>query len=391
MAAHFSRRDWLRFSSAAAGGLVLSRWQALGWAAEPASKDLIVHGQDPFNAEPALEHLVADAITPLAHFYVRNHGPIPTIQEGSFRLKVEGLVNKPLELTLGQIKDRFQAHTAVATLTCAGNRRSEMSAIRLTGGVQWNPGAIGNAKWTGVTLADVLKAAELRPEAKHVWFEGADPIKHMDGATEPFGASISLDKAQSKTTPTLLANEMNDQPLAVQHGFPLRTVVPGYIGARSVKWLSKIVVSDRPSPNHFMTEAYKLVTTDSKDDLAKAEPIYEFPINAAICAPAAREKLEAGETAIQGYALPPGDGRATIAKVEISADGGRNWKPTTLIGKPAPCCWQLWQARLPLAAGKHELIVRATDSTGRVQPQKCEWNLKGYLYNAWHRASVETA
>ena len=391
MPATFSRRDWLRLSSAVAGGLVLSNWPASGGAEEPASKDLIVHGREPFNAEPALPHLVADPITPLAHFYVRNHGPIPTIEKGAFRLQVEGLVNKPIELTLDQIKDRFPVHTAAATLTCAGNRRSEMSAIRLIGGVQWNAGAIGNAKWTGAALADVLKAAELKPEAKHVWFEGVDPIKHMDGKTEPFGGSIPLAKAQSKDAPTLLAHAMNDQPLAVQHGFPLRAVVPGYIGARSVKWLGKIVVSDRPSPNHFMTEAYKLITTDSKDELAKAEPIYEFPINAAICAPAASEKLKAGDVTISGYALPPGDGKATIAKVELSADGGRTWKPATLLGKPAPCCWQLWQARLPLAAGKHQLIVRATDSTGRVQPEKCEWNLKGYLYNAWHHGSAQTS
>jgi sulfite oxidase len=391
MSVSISRRDWLRISSAGIGGLVLTRWGSVARAVEPASKDLVVHGRDPFNAEPALAHLVADQITPLAHFYVRNHGPMPTIDEAAYRLRVEGLVHKPLELSLSQLKDQFPAHEAVATLTCAGNRRSEMSAIRLTGGVQWNAGAIGNAKWTGIALAEVLEAAELKPEAKHIWLEGVDPIKHMDGSTEPFGGSIPLDKAKAKMMPALLAHEMNDQPLALQHGFPLRAVVPGYIGARSVKWLGKIVVSDRPSPNHFMAEAYKLVTTDSKDELAKAEPIYEFPINSALCVPAANEQAKASDVRVLGYALPPGDGKSTIAKVELSADGGRTWKPADLLGKAAPCCWQLWQARLPLAAGKHNLVVRATDSTGRVQPEKADWNLKGYLFNGWHRVAVESA
>jgi sulfite oxidase len=176
-----------------------------------------------------------------------------------------------------------------ATLTCAGNRRQEMSVIKPVAGVQWDAGAIGNARWTGALLADVLRAAEIQDGAKHVWFEGLDPIKEKDGSVAPFGGSIPITRALSGEGP-LLAHAMNGSPLTAEHGFPLRTIVPGYIGARSVKWLAKIVVSDRPSPNHYVAEAYKLIQRDDKTEVAAAEPIYSYPINAAICSPAAGTK-----------------------------------------------------------------------------------------------------
>ena len=388
MPASLSRRALLRNASAVAGGLLLTRSPRTGWAQQPASKDLIVHGQDPLNAEPALPHLVASDITPLAHFYVRCHGPIPKVEEEGYRVRVEGLVARPLELSLAEVKDN-PSRRLTATLTCAGNRRKEMSDIRLVSGVQWNAGAIGNATWTGALLSAVLQAADIIPEAKHVWFDGLDPIKEKDGSVAPFGGSIPLARAMDKASPVLLAHAMNDQPLSAQHGAPLRTIVPGYIGARSVKWLTKIVVSDRPSPNHFVAEAYKLVQTDDKDEAAKAEPIYQFPLNAAICSPAPGAMVKAGEVAVAGYALPPGDGKTTIAKVEVSTDGGRTWKRAAVAEQAAANCWQLWKLAVRLPAGKHQLVARATDSTGRTQPEKGDWNLKGYLYNGWHRCEVE--
>ena len=389
MTASLSRRALLRTASAVAGGLLLAPSSRSGWSQQPASKDLIVHGQDPLNAEPALPHLVAGDITPLAHFYIRCHGPIPKVDDEAHRVRVEGLVNQPLELSLAEVKDKYASRTLAATLTCAGNRREEISAIRLVSGVQWKAGAIGNATWTGALLSAVLQAAGVKPEAKHVWFDGLDPIKEKDGSVAPFGGSIPLDRAMDKPSPVLLAHAMNDQPLSAQHGAPLRTIVPGYIGARSVKWLTKIVVSDRPSPNHFVAEAYKLVQTEDKDEAAGAEPIYQFPLNAAICSPAGGAMLKAGDVTIAGYALPPGDGKSTIAKVELSTDGGRTWKRAEVADQAAANCWQLWKLAVRLPAGKHQLACRATDSTGRTQPETGDWNLKGYLYNGWYRCEVE--
>jgi len=376
-----SRRDFLQASAA----LAVAAGFGGRRVALAAEEDLIVRTADPFNAEPRLLALVADAATPVKHFYVRNHGPIPKVEVNDYKLRIEGMVGSELQLTLAQIKERFLEVSVEATLTCAGNRRQEMSAIKPVGGVQWDAGAIGHARWTGVRLSDVLRAAFVEAAGKHVWFEGLDPIKEKDGSVAPFGGSIPMQKASA----AVLAFAMNGEPLTAEHGFPLRTIVPGYIGARSVKWLSKITVSDRPSPNHYVAEAYKVIQSEDKEEVARAEPIYGFPVNAAICSPASGAKVKAGKTVVGGYALPSGDEAATISEVEISRDGGRSWAEARLLGKAAPFCWQQWTAELELPRGKHELIVCATDSRGNMTPEKAEWNFKGYLYNGWHRLAVE--
>ncbi len=384
-----SRRSFLQIAAAvSAVGTTLPR---AVWTAQRASDRLIVRQADPLNAEPALGELIKAATTPVERFYIRSHGSVPKVESAQLKLRIEGMVEKPGEWSLAQLKDRFSKQSAEATLTCAGNRRKEISEIKPVGGVQWDAGAIGHARWSGVKLADLLTAAGMKDGAKHVWFEGLDPIKEKDGSVAPFGGSIPLEKALAKDQPALLADSMNDQPLTAEHGFPLRTIVPGYIGARSVKWLTKIVVSDRPSPNHFLAEAYKLIQTESKDELAKAEPIYAMPVNAAICSPAANATLKSGRIQIAGYALPSGEPGCTVAKVDLSKDGGRTWMDCKLQGDSRPYSWQLWTAEIDLPAGKHELIVCATDSKGHMTPEKPEWNLKGYMCNSWHRVNVEVA
>jgi sulfite oxidase len=394
-----SRRHFLQTSSSLAAFALLRTNRAFA-----AEADLIVRTQDPYNAEPRLLALVADQITPVNHFYVRNHGPIPTVDVKGFRLTIDGLVEKPLTLTLDELRSRFINHIEIeATLICGGNRRQEQSAVKPVGGVQWDAGAIGNAKWTGVPLADVLNVAGIKPEAKHVWFEGLDPIKEKDGSVAPFGGSVPVSRVMAVTGKggknlrsmqfhgAILAYQMNGQALTAEHGFPLRAIVPGYIGARSVKWLTKITLSDKPSPNHYVAEAYKVVQSDSKDEAAAAEPIYSFPINAAICAPAAGATVKAGPTLVSGYALASGDTAAKIEKVEISADGGKNWQQARLIGNPAPFTWQHWTAEVNLPAGKHELVARASDTSGHKMPERGDWNFKGYVYNGWHRITVDAA
>jgi sulfite oxidase len=386
-----SRRHFLRASAALAfGGAIAPRVRAEGAEnpALPQGKELLVRSAEPLNAEPALAALVEAEVTPVKHFYIRNHGPTPKLEVRDFKVRVEGLVGKPLELSLGELKERFRQQTAEVTLTCAGNRRKEMNAIKPVGGVQWDAGAIGHARWTGSVLADVLAAAELMEEAKHVWFEGLDPIQEKDGSVAPFGGSIPLDKALQREAPVLAAHAMNGEPLTAEHGFPVRTVVPGFIGARSVKWLAKIVVSDRPSPNHYVAAAYKLVQTEDRAEIVATQPIYAFPINAAICSPAAGARLKPGRIAVVGYALPAGEPGCTIEKVEVTRNGGQAWSAARLLDSSRPFTWRLWTAEIDLPAGKHELAVRATDSRGHTMPQRCDWNLKGYLYNAWHRVAV---
>lgn len=379
-----SRRRLLKLL--AASGLSM----AAGWPREGcAAGQPIVHSANPLNTEPPLAELVASPLTPVETWFVRNHGPTPQIAKADFRLQIEGLVRTPRTFTVDELAKRFRARTLEATLTCAGNRRQELSQIRPVAGVAWDAGAISHGLFGGMALREVLQAAELLPEARHVWLEGLDPVQEADGSQAPFGGSIPLEKAMAQELPALLAHTMNGQPLTPEHGFPLRAVVPGYIGARSVKWLARIVVSDRPSPNRYVAVAYKVVQSDDPQEAASAEPIYAMPVNAAICLPARGARLAAGKVRVAGYALPSGLEGAVVTSVELSVDGGRTWQPVQRHGASRPAVWQLWSWEGNLPPGRHELAVRASDSRGQQMPREGSWNFRGYLFNAWHRVSVE--
>lgn len=387
-----TRRLWLAQTAALGTAAYLSP-QLLGQeAAEKKRPELIVRQEKPFNAEPEMPELTKFHFTPVDQFYVRSHGPVPKIDADTFKVKISGLVNKELEFSVAELKDKFDTHKIAATLTCAGNRRQELGAIKKVGGVQWDAGAIGHAAWMGAMLSEVLRAAELKAEAKHVWLEGLDPIKEKDGSEAPFGGSIPIAKAMQERgneLPSLLAHTMNEKPLTPDHGAPLRLVVPGYIGARSVKWLAKIIVSDKPSPNHYLAEAYKIIQTDDPAEAAKADPIYEFPLNAAIGLPTEGTKLPVGRYELRGYVLAGGEVGNAVASVEVSTDNGRNWRQVSterFFG--GPFSWNLWNQHITVLPGKQTLIVRATDKHTSM-PEQGKWNLKGYMYNAWHRVRVE--
>ncbi len=384
-----NRRDFM--ASVATGAATFGGSHFLSAAnADETSGGLIVHGTSPMNSEPPLPALVRSWMTPVENFYIRSHAPVPDIDPAEFRLSVEGLVERPLSLSLKELSEGFDEQSVVATMTCAGNRRSEHGLVKPVKGVQWREGAIGNARWTGVRLSDVLKRAEVKSEAKHVWFEGLDEITRSSGVI-PFGASIPLAKAfaDSNSTPgALLTTKMNDAPLTGDHGAPLRTVVPGYIGARSVKWLGRIVVSDRPSSNHYVATAYKLVQRGDPLEWSEQGPIYRMPLNSAICLPKSGSSQKPGQMFVSGYALPPGSPGTTIAKVEVSVDGGDTWLRAKITSPVRENCWVLWQAKVPVHVGFNGLVVHATDSNGKTQPKMVDWNLKGYLFNAWHHIRV---
>ena len=383
-----NRRTLLRQWSAGALGLMFVSGKLPSAFAADESR-LLVHSKAPMNAEPSLPDLVRWWVTPVESFFIRSHGNTPEINADSFRLSVEGLVESPLMLSLAEL-GRLEQHAVTATLTCAGNRRSEHSRIKPVKGVQWREGAIGNAKWRGARLSDLLKKAGVRESAKHVWFEGLDAVDD-GGKTFAFGGSIPLEKAlldRESSPGALLATTMNDKPLTADHGFPLRMVVPGYIGARSVKWLSKIVVSDRPSPNHFVADVYKLVDEGTLLEVAESGPIYRMPLNSASCTPTAGAALKPGRVEVTGYALPPGVPGVSIRKVEVSADSGRSWTEAKLTSMTSEFCWQLWSAEISVNSTTKELIVRAIDSRGEAQPEVVRWNAKGYLFNAWHHVPV---
>jgi sulfite oxidase len=354
------------------------------------TKQLLARSDEPFNGEPPLDVLVRTWITPVEAFFVRSHGSIPNLDAESYRLRIEGRVQQTFSLSLGDLHERFRTASVTATLACAGNRRCEHNRKKRIDGVSWEHGALGTAEWSGVRLSDLLTESGLAEGARHVWFEGGDQIVR-EGRTICFGASIPIEKAMGDTAAApgaLLAYEMNGEPLSPQHGYPLRTIVPGYIGARSVKWLTRIVVSDRPSENPFQTHDYKLATADTPDAWTAAEPINEFPINSVICSPAADARLTVGTVRVSGYAISPGAAGNGIRAVEVSSDDGRTWTAARLLEPRADYCWQLWEADVSVNQQTRHLIVRAIDSSGRMQPEAAAWNVKGYLYNGWHRVPV---
>ncbi len=353
---------------------------------------LIVHSKAPFNAEPPLDRLRAAYITPQHSFYVRSHGAIPVLDPAGHRLRVEGLVATPIVLSVEDLRTRFPVRTVTATLQCAGNRRADLQRVRPVSGDPWAAGAIGTAAWTGAALADVLRAAGADETATgYVAFACADECS-LDGKTFQFGASIPMAKAIAPEV--LLAYAMNGEPLDAEHGAPLRVVVPGYAGVRSPKWVHTVTVQDRPSDNPMQADDYKLFpphVTRATSDPRHGLTIDAMPVNSAICEPASHARLAAGPTTIRGYAMASD---RSIARVDVSGDGGRTWQQAELDGNPgAPWAWTFWTATLELPPGEHELTVRAWDSAGQTQPALPDdtWNFKGYLSTAWHRIDVVVA
>jgi DMSO/TMAO reductase YedYZ molybdopterin-dependent catalytic subunit/glyoxylase-like metal-dependent hydrolase (beta-lactamase superfamily II) len=346
---------------------------------------LITWTEQPLNAETLPELLCDSEITANPLFFVRNHGPIPEVDPGAYLLTVRGLVADRLSLTLEDLRERFERVTLDATLTCAGNRRDGLAAIApIPGQVPWGPGATGNARWGGVRLRDVLGAAGVEGSAAHVAFTGLDACAE-EGEVIPFGGSIPLAKALAPEV--LLADEMNGEPLPPAHGYPLRVVVPGYIGARSVKWLATIAVQSRPSSNYFQARTYRLYPSRVRSETTPEHgfPLGETPVNSVVCRPAEGAIVAGPRVLARGYAIT--GGTREIERVEVSLDRGATFATARLLGRGGAGAWRLWEAELELGPGPCELAVRAWDSAASTQPESAEgiWNLKGYINNAWHR------
>lgn len=349
---------------------------------------LIVRSEQPFNAGPPPALLRESYITPTDRFFVRNHGTVPTVDADRYRLVVSGQVLRELELSLAELRECFPAAALTATLQCAGNRRTELFAVKpIPDQLGWEVDAISTAEWRGVPLSAVLEAAGLVGDARHIALLGLDEVERK-GTSLSFGGSLPIHKALRPEV--LLAYEMNGAPLTAMHGFPLRLVAPGYIGARSVKWLSHITVQPEPSHNYFQQHAYKLFPPDIDEaavDWSRGEMLGDLVVNAVICEPQPNMTLSAGRIAVRGYAIGGGQ---LIEQVEVSGDGGDTWGPATLT-TPQPWTWSFWEAELISPPGRHELVVRARDAAGNTQPpdiQSC-WNVKGYMNNAWHRVPIE--
>ncbi|EDV26308.1 Sulfite oxidase, mitochondrial [Trichoplax sp. H2] len=360
--------------------------------------DFTVNQQQPFNAEPPCDALIRNYVTPNDYFYVRNHAPVPSLPGESYRLMIGGDVPQPISLSLSELKSQFPKVQVMATLMCAGNRRDELNKIKTVKGVTWGPAAISNGIWGGVPLRLVLHAAgiiESNFRQYHVCFEGFDICKDNTG----YGSSIPIPKAMDPQGDVLLAYEMNGEELPRDHGYPLRVVVPGYIGARSVKWLKSIVVQKEESTNYFQRRDYKLflpqVNWDNVDQWwDKSPPIQELSVQAAILEPKNGAAIDTGSPyAIKGYALSNGH---RIARVDVSLDNGVTWEPATTINGEIKdntnryWSWFLWTYTVRSMPSPCRIVCRAWDYASNSMPGDAPsiWNLRGVMNNSWHRIDV---
>ncbi|XP_053311618.1 sulfite oxidase, mitochondrial [Spea bombifrons] len=378
-------------------------------AADPYSSDpsrhpvLKVNSLKPFNAEPPPEILTDSFVTPVDLFFKRNHLPVPVINTDEYRLIIETPSgtegSKPLQLSLNDLKTKFPRHEVTATLQCAGNRRSEMNAVKPVKGLDWGIAAISTARWAGVRLRDVLVEAgytESMTNAQHVQFEGLD----RDLTGTGYGASITFEHAMRKENDVLLAYEMNGEDLPRDHGFPLRVIVPGVVGARNVKWLGRIVVSEEESLSHWQQNDYKSFSPSvdwDTVDFSTSPAIQDLPIQSAITEPRPGQKVTLdsdGKLSVKGYAWS-GGGREVV-RVDVSLDEGKTWKVAELTGTAQKAghawAWKLWQLSVPLPDDcKHiTIICKAVDSSYNAQPDTVApiWNVRGVISNAWHRVQV---
>lgn len=344
---------------------------------DPMKTQMRIMTERPLNAETPVKSL-RSWITPNAVFFDRNQGAIPRrrISLARWRLTVEGGVATPLTLTFDEIH-RMPKAIAADTLECSGNGRSLLA--EKSAGNPWTIGGVGNAVWGGVWLKDVLGKAGLKPYAGHVAFEGFD--KPLGSAGVKFVRSIPLAKALSTT---LLAYEMNGEPLPLKHGYPLRALALGWTGANCVKWLQRITVLDRPCAGFFMDNVYRVF--QKGQDPKAGEVVTGIKLKSVITQPLPDATLPAGTVVVLGAAYA---GEADVERVEVSPDGGASWNPADFIGPHEPHAWRQWQYLWKAEdKGDYLIMARAADSRGRRQPMQAAWNSLGYGNNGVREHAV---
>lgn len=344
-------------------------------------KDMIVRAARPEDLEMPMTGF-RNAITPIENFFVRSHHYMPKVDLNDWRLSIGGEITKPQTLTMADIK-KLPKVELVSVLECAGNGRGLYEPT--VPGLQWEYGAVGNGRWAGVRLADVLKLCGLKSTAKEILFDGADvPV----GKMPEFKRSIPLKKALDPDT--ILAYEMNGETLPDAHGFPLRVIAAGWAGDSWVKWLTKIEVLDKEFDGFFMKTAYrhpgKNVAPGSVVDPATMSPLTSLRIKSVIASHADGAVLAPGLTRLTGVAW---SGESPVAGVDISTDAGRSWRPAVTKTSGGKYSWSQWSFDWkPTKEAYYQLMVRARAASGELQPFVQEWNPSGYAHNAVHTIGV---
>lgn len=386
-----TRRDLLaaalRASALAAAWRTLPDGRVIAQGARPAvapgKEKLTIRSLRPPDYETPVA-LLDSFLTPVDHFYVRCHLPVPaTLDAAGWTLQIEGEVATPTTLSLDEIR-RMPAATVTMTLECAGNGRAFYDPP--VAGIQWTKGAVGTARWTGVRMADVLKRAGVRTSGKFVLMNGADRAL---GTMQDFVRQLPIDKAMHPDT--LIAYEMNGAPLPPVHGFPLRVIVPGWEGAYAMKWLTNLRVVDREFDGFWVATAYRYPTrrvapgaaVDAKD----MAPLTGLVVKSLITRPMDGATIAPGKIDVAGFAWA---GETNISRVDISIDHGATWQPARLTGEHARYAWRRFEAAFNAQKSESYLIMaRAADANGRVQPMEPPWNPSGYLWNAPDSVRIE--
>jgi DMSO/TMAO reductase YedYZ molybdopterin-dependent catalytic subunit len=369
----FTRRQFLATGAAGAAALAAGS-EALAQAPAPAQKFhvkpvpreiFIDHG---INQETRLETL-RGYLTPGSHFFVRQHATTPALDLGTWRLRIEGNgVERPVELSFDDLL-RLPSRSVIAFVECAGNGRGFFKELmgKVASGTQWHFGGIGVAEWTGVPLGAVLELARVRRDTPrdilNVLVEGLDSVK--------VNRPMSLTKAFEDDT--LLAYAFNGEPVPPDHGFPVRAIVPGWVGINNIKWVGRIEVRNSVIDVPTTTKTYVM----EGPDYPSKPVLREQTIKSAVALPWGA-MLPAGRQRVRGFAWSP-VGR--ISRVDYSLDRGATWQPAALREPNIARAWARWDFEWDARPGDHVILTRAADDRGNTQPSSIFWNAQGYGYN----------
>lgn len=378
-------------------------------------------GVHPFNVEAPLTALFDEGfLTSPELFYVRNHGYVPHVTDEEipdWEFSIEGLVEKPITMRLKDLIHDYDQITCPVTLVCAGNRRKEQNLVRKSKGFSWGAAGLSTALFTGVMMSDVIKRAKPTRKAKYVCMEGADELPNGCYAT-----SVKLNWVMDPNRGIMLSYQMNGDMLRPDHGKPLRAVIPGQIGGRSVKWLKRLIVTEAPSDNWYHIYDNRVLPTMVSPEESAKDPkwwmderyaIFDLSPNSAICYPAHDEKLPMSDDAkiyrTRGYAYSGGGRR--ITRVEISLNKGTSWRLADIdypedryreverdvfggrldmAWRETCFCWCQWSLDLTVAElkGAKDILVRAMDESMNMQPRDMYWNVLGMMNNPWFRVTI---
>ncbi|CCH42867.1 nitrate reductase (NADPH) [Wickerhamomyces ciferrii] len=382
-------------------------------------------GSHPFNCEAPLTDLFNDGfITSSDLHFVRNHGPVPHVEDEGvlgWNFSVSGDVSSPFEMNIGAMIKEFPQYTNPITICCAGNRRKEQNQVKKGKGFNWGAAGVSTSLWTGCFLWDVIQRANPSKKARYLWMEGGD-----DPAKGAYGTCIPLHMVRDPERNIMLAYKQNGIYLEPDHGKPLRCVIPGVIGGRSVKWLKRLIVSEIPSDNWYHFYDNRVLPTMVTPEMAATQDhwwkderyaIYDLNLQSITVFPENEERMIINDSTqndlykVKGFAYNGGGKR--VGRVEVSLDSGKNWKLCNLnypedkfrdagyielfggtinVCERMSClCWCFWDIEIPKSEFKDStgLVVRAMDISMTVQPRTMYWNVTSMLNNWWYRVAIQ--